>query len=127
MSGESELIRVLIVDDEDDIRALFEEILRDEPGIDVVGAASNAEEALSSVAEAKPDVVLMDWMMPGAPGSSATQAILSEHPDVRVVAITAGDPLQASKDMMSAGAVGFLEKGCEPGEIVSAIRSAVRW
>ena len=77
--------------------------------------------------EEEPDVVILDWMMPGGGGAKAAAEISATLPDTRIVGITAGDAAVASYEMGTHGAVAFLQKGFGAAELVEAIRSATRW
>ena len=125
--GEEATLRVLIADDDESTRVLLADILDDEPSVELVGSAKDAQEAIDLAEELEPDVVLLDWLMPNGGGSKAASEIHQRLPTSRIVALTGFDPLQASHDMMSAGAVGFLQKGCSAEELVAGIRSACRW
>lgn len=119
--------RVLIADDDDDTRTLISEMLADEPSLDLVGAAKDADEAIELAAKVEPDVAVLDWLMPGGGGGKAARAIKAEQPSVAIIALTGMDASQASYDMMSAGALGFLEKGCSAAQLIDAIRSVTRF
>ena len=126
-ANEQTPLRVLVADDEEDIRSLLADVIEREPTLELVGVAEDTDEAIALVQKVDPDVAVLDWMMPGGGGARAAQAIKDQGLQARVVAITAGDPSVAAYEMMSAGAVAFLEKGCTPAEIVDAIKAAVRW
>ena len=119
--------RVLIADDDEDTRMLLAEILNEEPSVELVGAAKDADEAIELAKMVNPDVAILDWRMPGGGGGRAASAIKDNHPSVAIIGLTGMDAFEASYDMMSAGAVAFLEKGCEPAQLIDAIRSATRW
>lgn len=118
----SEPIRVLIADDHRLVRAGMSELLREEPGIEVVGEAGDGEEVLEMAPRLRPDVILMDVQMPRLGGIEATRRLNESQPEARVIAISAleADPVPAR--IMEAGAWGFLGKGAEPGEVVTAVR-----
>ena len=83
--------RVVVVDDHPVYRNGVAEALGDEPDIEVVGTAADGESAVTTVAELRPDVVLMDLRMPGGGGVPATASIASSHPDTAVVVLTMSD------------------------------------
>lgn len=118
----SEPIRVLIADDHRLVRAGMSELLRDEPGIEVVGEAGDGEAVLEMAPRLRPDVILMDVQMPRLGGIEATRRLNETQPEARVIAISAleADPVPAR--IMEAGAWGFLGKGAEPEEVVTAVR-----
>jgi len=127
MEAGEQTVRVVVADDDADIRALLEQIVEREPSFELAGAASDTDEAIRVATEAKPDVVILDWMMPGGGGSKAAAAITAERPTTRIVGITAGDAAMASYEMGTHGAVAFLAKGFSSAELIEAIRSAMRW
>jgi DNA-binding NarL/FixJ family response regulator len=119
-------IRVLIADDQPLVRAGLRMLLSSVPDIEVVGEATNGEEAATLAHDLVPDVVLMDIRMPGTNGLQATERILSspDLPAVRVVILTTFDVDEYIFEALEKGASGFLLKDAEPDEIVRAIRAA---
>lgn len=105
------MIKVLIVDDHDLVRAGISRMLSDEPGLEVVGEARSGEDAIAFVREKNVDIVLMDIRMPGIGGLEATRKIIRVNDEVRVIAVTAvaDDPYPAR--VMQAGASAFITKG----------------
>ncbi|WP_077797587.1 response regulator transcription factor [Streptomyces sp. JHA26] len=119
-------IRVLLADDQALLRSAFRVLVDSEPDMEVVGEASDGAEAARLAAEHRPDVVLMDIRMPGTDGLAATRTI-SADPDlaqVRVVILTTFEVDDYVVQSLRAGASGFLGKGSEPEELLSAIRVA---
>jgi DNA-binding NarL/FixJ family response regulator len=127
MEAGEKTIRVVVADDDADIRALLAAIVEREEGLELAGAASDTDEAIRIAEQERPDVVILDWMMPGGGGSKAAAAISATQPEARIVGITAGDAVTASYEMGTHGAVAFLQKGFAAAELVEAIRSATRW
>jgi DNA-binding NarL/FixJ family response regulator len=127
MEGGENTIRVVVADDDADIRALLAAIVEREEGLELAGAAADTEEAIRVAVDERPDVVILDWMMPGGGGSKAAAQITADLPGARVIGITAGDATTASYEMGTHGAVAFLQKGFAASELVEAIRSATRW
>jgi DNA-binding NarL/FixJ family response regulator len=121
-----ESIRVLLVDDQELIRAGFSMILEVEERIEVVGEARDGDEAVRQVETLGPDVVLMDVQMPGTDGIAATERIVAHHPDVRVLILTTFDDDEYLFAALQAGASGFLLKNCPPEDLVSAISLAAQ-
>ena len=119
-------VRVLVADDEPDARELLCAQLRHE-GIEIVGVAVDTDEAVRMARVLSPDVALLDWMMPGGGGGRATREMQASSPKVRVVGISAATGEDPQYDMLTAGAVGFLRKGCSRPELAESIRSALRW
>jgi DNA-binding NarL/FixJ family response regulator len=116
-------IRVLIVDDDDLMRAGLRGVLSSDGAIEVVGEASDGGEAAYRTRLLKPDVVLMDVRMPGLDGISATRELLASFPEVRVVILTTFEQDDYIFGALSAGASGFLLKRTRPEELVAAIHT----
>ncbi len=115
-------VRVLICDDQSLVRAGFRLVLESHPDIDVVGEASNGEEAIHSAGRLKPDIVLMDIRMPRLDGIAATREITARHP-ARVLVLTTYDLDEYVYDALQAGASGFLLKDTPPNQLVDGIRA----
>jgi DNA-binding NarL/FixJ family response regulator len=122
----SEMIRVLIVDDEWMVRAMLRTIMQTAPDIVVAGEASDGEEAVRKVREQRPDVVLMDIRMPRADGLTATERLTSLDRPPSVVVLTTFDLDEYVHIALRHGAVGFLLKDASAQEILTAVRSAAR-
>ena len=116
-------ITVLLVDDQELLRSGFRMVLDAHDGIEVVGEASNGDEAIARTGELLPDVVIMDVRMPGTDGIAATRAITERYPNCRVLILTTFDLDEYAFAGLRAGASGFLLKDVPPAELVSAIRS----
>ncbi|SDC22077.1 response regulator [Streptomyces prasinopilosus] len=119
-------IRVLLADDQALLRSAFRVLVDSEPDMEVVGEASDGAEAVRLARERRADVVLMDIRMPGTDGLAATRLIGAdpELDGVRVVILTTFEVDDYVVQSLRAGASGFLGKGSEPGELLSAIRIA---
>ncbi|MGZ5403108.1 MAG: response regulator [Nocardioides sp.] len=120
------MIRLVIADDHAVVRRGLTGLLESADDIEVVGAATNGEEAVGLVRDLRPDLVLMDLQMPGLDGVRATQAIVDEQLGADVLILTSfsdGHRLLAAID---AGAVGYLLKDAEPADLVAGIRAAAR-
>jgi DNA-binding NarL/FixJ family response regulator len=115
-------IRVLIADDQSLVRAGFRLVLENHPDIEVVGEASNGEEAIHSAGRLQPDVVLMDIRMPELDGIAATREITARHP-ARVLVLTTYDLDEYVYDALQAGASGFLLKDTPPEQLADGIRA----
>ena len=117
-------VRVVLVEDNESFRETLELLfgLRDE--IDVVGSVGTGDEAPEVVAALRPDVVLMDYRMPGLDGAQATRAVLAAAPGVRVVCLTASVSEQETEELLAAGAVACLMKDAGFESIVGAVQDA---
>nr|WP_190133796.1 response regulator transcription factor [Streptomyces longispororuber] len=113
--------RVVVVDDQTVVREGIVMLLGLLPGIDVVGAGGDGEEAVRLVAELAPDVVLMDLRMPRCDGAEATRRIRADHPGTQVVVLTTYDDDESLFPALKAGARGYLTKDAGGDEIVRAI------
>lgn len=118
------MIRLLVVDDHDLVRAGIIRMLADIRDLQVVGEADSGEEALRKARELKPDVVLMDVRMPGIGGLEATRKLLRSQPDTKVVVVTVCEDDVFPTRLLQAGASGYLTKGAALEEMVQAIRQA---
>lgn len=118
------MIRVVLVDDQDLVRAGFRVLIDSAADIDVVGEAGNGEEAIAIVETERPDVVLMDIRMPGMDGLEATKKISSQVnlSDVRILILTTFDLDEYVHEALRAGASGFLLKDTSPVQLLDAIR-----
>ena len=116
------MIRVLVVDDHDLVRAGITRMLEDVPGIQVVGEAASGEEAVKKARELKPDVILMDIKMPGIGGLEATRKLMRSNPDLKIIAVTACEEDPFPTRLLQAGAAGYLTKGSALSDMVQAIR-----
>ncbi len=119
-----EPIRLLLVEDNDVFREALELLLALRSDIDVVASVSDGGAAAEAVVEYKPDVVLMDYRLPGIDGVQATRAVREAAPDVAVVCLTASANLREVDALYEAGVVACLSKDQELDEIVEAIRGA---
>jgi two-component system, NarL family, response regulator LiaR len=117
-------IRVLITDDHGVVRQGLRMFLSLDPGVEVVGEAANGEEAVAMARELRPDVVLMDLLMPVMDGISATEAIRRDLPDVEVIALTSVLEDASVTGAVRAGAIGYLLKDTEAAELRRAITAA---
>ena len=118
----SETIKILIADDHQLVREGFEALLSVKPGVEIVGQAENGNQAVKLARSLKPDIILMDLMMPEKNGIDATQEIKIENPSARILIITsfAGD--ENVYKAIKAGALGFLLKDSSPQELMQAIQ-----
>lgn len=122
--SESTLIRVMLVDDHDMVRSGLSVFLEAFADLELVGEAVNGAEAVRLCAKLRPDVVLMDLVMPEMDGMEATRAIRQQFPHVQVIALTSFDDRGLVQGALQAGAVGFLFKNVAIDELAGAIRAA---
>jgi two-component system response regulator NreC len=115
-------IRVLIVDDHAVVRSGLRRVLEAEDDIEVVGEAGDMRAAVFEARAQKPDVVLMDVVMPGPTGIEATPAVLKEAPETKVLVLSMQDDPQYVREAFSAGASGYVLKEAVDAEVVDAVR-----
>ncbi len=119
-------IRILLVDDQALFREGLNTLLSVQPDFEVVGEASNGEEALRLAAQLQPQVVLMDLRMPVLDGVTATRRLRTLLPDCRVLVLTTFDDDEFVFDGLRAGAVGYLLKDVSSDKLFEALRAAAR-
>jgi two-component system invasion response regulator UvrY len=116
------LIKVLLVDDHELVRMGIRRLLQDVTGLKVIGEAGTGEDAIRLAKEFIPDVVLMDVQMPGIGGLEATRKMTRHNSDIKILALTVCDDEPYPSRLLQAGAAGYITKGCDPEEMVRAIR-----
>ncbi|MGY4707276.1 response regulator [Candidatus Bipolaricaulota sp. J31] len=121
-----EKIKVLIADDHTVVRKGIRALLKTEPGIEVVGEARDGEDALHKALALKPDVVLMDLVMPVMDGVQATRALKERLPGAKVLVLTSFAEDRRIVAAIEAGAAGYLLKDSSPEDLVRAIREVYR-
>ena len=119
-------IRVVLVEDNEVFRDALELLLGLQGDMTVVASVADGTDAAGVVAELRPDVVLMDYRLPGLDGVQATAAVLAAYPETSVVCLTASANLRERDALLEAGAVGCLRKDDGLDAIVAAIRNASR-
>ncbi|MGH2820512.1 MAG: response regulator [Actinomycetota bacterium] len=120
------MIRVLLADDHGVVRAGLQQLLANFEGIEVVGAASDGEQAVALASQTQPDVILMDLHMPEVDGIQATRLILEGRPGTSIVILTSFSEKGKILQALDAGAVGYLLKDAEPDELLRGIQAAAR-
>ena len=124
--SESGLIRVLVADDHAIVRKGICALLSTEEGIEVVGEAADGQRVIEQVERLRPDVVLMDLVMPGVDGLAATRRINADWPETRILVLTSFAGVDKIMPAIKAGALGYLLKDSDPEVLVDSIRQ-VYW
>jgi len=119
-------IRVLIVDDHAVVRAGLKLLVDAEEDLEVVGEAPSGREAIFEARSAKPDVILMDVMMPGETGLHTLPALLHEHPETKILILSMEDDPRYVREAFAAGANGYVLKEAAETELIGAIREVSR-
>jgi two-component system, NarL family, response regulator LiaR len=119
-------IRILLADDHVVLRQGLSALLQCEPDFEVVAQADNGQDAIDMARQYRPDVVVMDVLMPGIDGITATQMLHDEDPSIRVVILSSLDEDAAVVAAVRAGAIGYLRKNAPIGVVVQTIRGAAR-
>jgi DNA-binding NarL/FixJ family response regulator len=122
---EARVARVLIADDQTLFRSGLARLLEEDPRITLVGQAADGLDAVKKAAALKPDVVLMDLRMPGLDGAEATQQIVRDHPEVKVLILSTFETDNYVIQALRAGASGYLLKDAEPAAIASSIMAVL--
>ena len=119
-------IRVVVVEDNEVFREALELLLGLRDDMEVVASVADGIDAAGAAAELRPDVVVMDYRLPGMDGVQATRAVLAACPETSVVCLTASANLRERDALVEAGAAAFLRKDDGLDTIVTAIRDAAR-
>jgi NarL family two-component system response regulator LiaR len=119
-------IRVFVAEDHAIVRKGICALLDLDPGIEVIGEASNGQEAVRGVESARPDVILMDLVMPEMDGIEAIQQVMDRSPKARILVLTSFAADDKVFPAIKAGAMGYLLKDSDPSEVVDAIRQVHR-
>jgi EAL domain-containing protein (putative c-di-GMP-specific phosphodiesterase class I)/CheY-like chemotaxis protein len=117
-------VRVLVADDDDNVRGALADLVRAEPSLALVGLAADAQEAIDVAVRERPDVALVDVRMPGGGGPTAARVIRQRCPGTRVMALSASDDRATVLEMLEAGAIGYLLKGSSIDQILEAVHHA---
>ena len=116
------MIRVLIVDDHAVVRSGLRHVLNAEEGIEVVGEAGDAQHAVFETRAQKPDVVLMDVVMPGKSGIETIPDVLKDAPDAKILILSMQDDPRYVREAFAAGAAGYILKEAADTDVVAAVR-----
>ncbi|WHY86494.1 response regulator transcription factor [Neobacillus novalis] len=118
-------IRVLIADDHHVVRRGLVFFLRTQTGLDIIGEAANGKEAVELAKLLKPDIILMDLVMPEMDGIQATRLIKKEHPEIKILMLTSFSDQDHVIPALEAGASGFQLKDIQPDELVTTIKKII--
>lgn len=114
-------MRILLADDQAKVRSALRLLLRLQPGMDVVGETDETEQLLVQVKEIHPDLILLDWELPGLTSNGLLTAMRARYPRLKVIALS-GRP-EARRAALEAGADAFVSKGAPPERLLSALRA----
>lgn len=120
------MIRLLVVDDHELVRIGLRHILAGYPAITIAGEAADGETAIRLNRELKPDVVLLDISLPGLSGFEVTSRLKQASPNLGIIILTIHEEAPYPAQLLSAGASGYLTKGCPAAELVQAINAVAR-
>lgn len=121
----AQTIRVMLVDDHNVVRSGLATFLRAYEDLELAGEAKNGLEAVDLCQQYKPDVILMDLLMPGMDGIAATHTILAQDPEIKIIAMTSFEDEELVQGVLAAGAISYLLKNVTSDELAKAIRDAV--
>jgi DNA-binding NarL/FixJ family response regulator len=124
MSADGAAIRILLVDDHEMVRTGLRSFLDLQPDMDVVGEAGSGEQALALLPRLRPDVVVLDLVLPGMTGVEAARRMRQDHPEVKVVALTSFAGQDLVLPAVRAGVAGYLLKDVGAAELADALRAA---
>lgn len=119
-------VRIILADDHKIMREGIHALLEHEPGIEVIGEAEGGESAVRLALEQRPDVVIMDITMPDMSGIEATRRILAELPDIKIIALSMHSDRRFVREMLAAGAAGYLLKDAAYDELRNALDAVNR-
>ena len=121
----TQTIQVMLVDDHTVVRSGLAAFLKAYDDLELVGEARNGVEALNLCRKKKPDVILMDLIMPEMDGIAATRAILKDYPEIKIIAMTSFDEEELVHGVLASGAISYLLKNVSSDDLAKAIRDAV--
>jgi DNA-binding NarL/FixJ family response regulator len=117
-------VRVLLVEDNEVYRSTLELLLDGRDGIQIVGSVADGRDAAAAAERLDPDVVLMDFRLPGLDGAQATAAVREGTPNTAILCLTAEATDADREAVLAAGAVGLIEKGSSIDDLVKAVHAA---
>jgi len=118
-------VRILVADDDADVRGLLEKYVKGEPALQLVGAATNADEAIRLAEEHQPDAAILDVGMPGGGGVRAVREIAQKSPKTSMIALSGYDDRNTVLEMLEAGATAYLVKGASREEILRTLKKSM--
>lgn len=116
------MIRIVLIDDHAVVRTGYRRLLDAEPGLLVVGEAASADEANALVLRTTPDVALVDLSLRGSSGIEAIRGMLARHSDLKILVLSMHEDAGHVTQALRSGALGYLTKFCEPGDVINGIR-----
>ena len=116
-------IPVLITDDHGLMRAGLRSLLEDDPEIEVIGEAADAEELMLAVGRARPEIVLLDIGLPGIDGIEATRRLKEQYPEIQVLILTVYEDESLLREAIKAGAAGYIVKRAAEDELINAVHA----
>jgi len=119
-------IRVLVVDDHRHIHEVITRVLENVPDVVIVGQAANGVEAVKLCEETRPDLVLMDVVMPRMDGMQATEIIRAKYPETKILVLSSFQDHQSVHQLLRGGAVGYITKDSLASDLVNIIRTAIQ-
>jgi NarL family two-component system response regulator LiaR len=122
----TQVIRIFVADDHAIVRKGIHALITTEPGMEMVGEADNGRDAVELALRLKPDVIMMDMVMPLMDGIEAITRITKENPDIRILALTSFAEDDKVLPAIKAGALGYLLKDTSPEQLLQAIREVYR-
>src|SRR2546421_10321982 len=123
---DNKTIRVVIVDDHQMVRETWKMILQNQVGIDVIGECSSGAEAITSVSQLMPDIILMDINMSPVNGFEATRKILKTNPMIKIIGLSINNQPGYAKNMIQLGARGYVTKNSSKDEMLRAIKEVMK-
>lgn len=118
--------KILLADDHKLMREGLKAILENDKSFEVVAQASNGRQVISLAEKIRPDVIIMDISMPDTNGIESTKRILTDHPKIKIIALSMHTDKRTIREMLKAGAKGYLPKDCARDELNQAVKSVVR-
>jgi len=115
------MLSIFLVDDHALFRTGMKSIIEQRPEFSVVGEASSGEDAIKQLIQSLPDIVMMDVSMPGIGGIETTRRLVRQYSDIRIIAVTSMSEDPFPSQLLDAGAMGYLTKGCPANEMFNAI------